>query len=214
MAAALDLDPQHLEKAEERLFALRAMARKHGAAVEELPAIRERLSTRLAAVAAGEGSLKKLAAAEAKTKAAFLAAAETLSKVRAGAAAKLDKAVAAELPPLKLDKARFEHTGSLRCAHTDRALESIKAEADWVRTTLNDTSMSVQSRAQIEHETGSKGFVGGVLSADAGTILPLEYVRGLAAGIESRGVPIYENTPVTGMSRADDKRVELIRPRA
>ncbi|QTD93748.1 NAD(P)/FAD-dependent oxidoreductase [Burkholderia anthina] len=122
------------------------------------------------------------------------------------------RAVEALLDEFKLDKARFEHTGSLRCAHTDRALESIKAEADWVRTTLNDTSMSVQSRAQIEHETGSKGFVGGVLSADAGTILPLEYVRGLAAGVESRGVPIYENTPVIGMSRADDKRVVLKAP--
>jgi DNA repair protein RecN (Recombination protein N) len=107
VAAALDLDPQHLEKAEERLFALRAMARKHSASVEELPAIRERLSARLAAVDAGGDSLKTLAAAEAKAKAAFVAAAETLSKARAGAAAKLDKAVAAELPPLKLDKARF-----------------------------------------------------------------------------------------------------------
>ncbi len=107
VAAALDLDPQNLEKAEERLFALRAMARKHNAAVEELPAIRERLSARLSAVDAGGDSLKKLAAAEAKTKAAFTAAAETLSKARTGAAAKLDKAVATELPPLKLDKARF-----------------------------------------------------------------------------------------------------------
>jgi glycine/D-amino acid oxidase-like deaminating enzyme len=80
----------------------------------------------------------------------------------------------------RIDRARFEHTGSLRCAHTERALDAICAEADWVRTTLNDTSMTVQSRAEVERETGSKGFVGGVLSADAGTILPLEYVRGLA----------------------------------
>jgi glycine/D-amino acid oxidase-like deaminating enzyme len=102
----------------------------------------------------------------------------------------------------KLERARFEHTGSLRCAHTERALASIRAEADWVRTQLGDTSMTVQSRAEVTHETGSKGFVGGMLSADAGTILPLEYVRGIARGLTSRGVPIYESTPVLEMTRA------------
>ncbi|BBP99839.1 oxidoreductase [Burkholderia sp. SFA1] len=112
----------------------------------------------------------------------------------------------------KLERARFEHTGSLRCAHTERALESICAEANWVRTVLNDTSMSVQSRAQVEHETGSKGFVGGVLSADAGTILPLEYVRGIAAGLTARGVSIYESTPVIEMTRERDGRVLMKAP--
>jgi gamma-glutamylputrescine oxidase len=122
------------------------------------------------------------------------------------------RAVEALLDEFKLERARFEHTGSLRCAHTGRAFDAIKAEADWVRTTLKDTSMNVQSRAEIEHETGSKGFVGGVLSADAGTILPLEYVRGIAAGLTARGVPVFEATPVIGMSRADDGRVIVKAP--
>lgn len=113
----------------------------------------------------------------------------------------------------KLERARFEHTGSLRCAHTERALASICAEADWVRTALGDTSMTVLSREDVTRETGSKGFVGGVLSADAGTILPLEYVRGLARGIAARGVPIYESTPVLEMRRtAGDPRVKLRTP--
>ncbi|HEY1723532.1 MAG TPA: DNA repair protein RecN [Magnetospirillaceae bacterium] len=107
VAAALDLDPAHLEKAEERLFALRALARKHNASVDELPAIRERLSAKLNAVDAGGDSLKSLSTAEAKAKTAFSTAAAALSKARNAAAAKLDKAVATELPPLKLDKARF-----------------------------------------------------------------------------------------------------------
>ena len=112
-----------------------------------------------------------------------------------------------------LERARFEHTGSLRCAHTERAFASIRAEADWVRTTLGDTSMTVQSRDEVMRETGSKGFVGGVLSADAGTILPLEYVRGLARGIARRGVPIHESTPVLEMRRAPgDTRVTLRTP--
>ena len=101
----------------------------------------------------------------------------------------------------KLEDAHFQHTGSLRCAHTERAFETIRAEADWVRQTLGDTSMSVQSRAEVAHETGSSAFVGGVLSADAGTILPLRYVRGLAAGLTARRVPIYESSPVIDMQR-------------
>nr|WP_235210557.1 FAD-binding oxidoreductase [Caballeronia sordidicola] len=103
----------------------------------------------------------------------------------------------------KLGQARFEHTGSLRCAHTERAFASIRAEAEWVKQQLGDTTMTVQSRAEVEHETGSKAFVGGVLSTDAGTILPLEYVRGIAAGLTRRKVDIYESTPVLEMTRAD-----------
>ncbi len=101
----------------------------------------------------------------------------------------------------KLERAHFEHTGSLRCAHTERAFASIRAEADWVRTQLGDASMSVLTRGEIALETGSDGFVGGVLSADAGTILPLEYVWGIARGLTARGVPIYEATPVLDMKR-------------
>jgi glycine/D-amino acid oxidase-like deaminating enzyme len=104
----------------------------------------------------------------------------------------------------KLERARFEHTGSLRCAHTERAFASIRAEADWVRTQLGDGSMSVLSREEITHETGSNGFVGGVLSADAGTILPLEYVCGIARALTARGVPIYESTPILDMTRVQD----------
>ncbi|MEM5383333.1 FAD-binding oxidoreductase [Paraburkholderia phymatum] len=104
----------------------------------------------------------------------------------------------------KIGRASFEHTGSLRCAHTERAFASIRAEADWVRTQLGDTSMTVLSREEVTHETGSKGFVGGVLSADAGTILPLEYVRGIARGLTARGVPIYESTPVLDIKRVQE----------
>jgi len=97
--------------------------------------------------------------------------------------------------------AGFEHTGSLRCAHTERALAACVAEADWVRASLGDRSMKPLTRAQTEEETGSQGFVGGVLSEDAGTILPLQYVLGIARGLVARGVPIYESTPVVAMER-------------
>ena len=98
--------------------------------------------------------------------------------------------------------AAFELTGSLRCAHTDRALAACVAEADWVRTALGDRTMTALTRAQVERETGSAAFVGGVLSADAGTILPLEYVLGIARGLAARGVPIHESTPVVAIEPA------------
>jgi glycine/D-amino acid oxidase-like deaminating enzyme len=100
-----------------------------------------------------------------------------------------------------ITRAEFELTGSLRCAHTERALAACVAEADWVRASLGDRSMKVLTRGQTEAETGSKGFVGGVLSEDAGTILPLEYVLGIARGLTARGVPIHESTPVVGIER-------------
>lgn len=102
----------------------------------------------------------------------------------------------------KLERACFEHTGSLRCAHTEKAFAAIRAEAEWVRTQLGDTSMTVHSREEVTRETGSAGFVGGVLSADAGTLLPLEYVNGIARGLTARGVPIYEATPIVDITRS------------
>ncbi|WP_448169037.1 NAD(P)/FAD-dependent oxidoreductase [Burkholderia ambifaria] len=100
-----------------------------------------------------------------------------------------------------LSGAQFERNGSLRCAHTERALAACVAEAEWVRKSLGDASMTSLTGVQVAEETGSTGFVGGVLSADAGTILPLEYVLGLARGLTARGVPIHAHTPVVAIRR-------------
>ncbi|MCY0389115.1 FAD-binding oxidoreductase [Robbsia sp. Bb-Pol-6] len=121
------------------------------------------------------------------------------------------RAVERLVDEFKLDAARLEHTGSLRCAHTDRALRSICAEADWVREQLGDASMTVLSRHEIAQETGSTAFVGGVLSADAGTILPLHYVRGIARGLRARDVGIHENTPVLALHRVDGNGGVILR---
>jgi DNA repair protein RecN (Recombination protein N) len=103
----IDLDPRHLEKVEERLFALRATARKHGIAVDGLAGLKDDLARSLAALDGSGDDLAGLARAEQAARAAYLEGARALSKARMGAAERLDKAVAAELPPLKLDKARF-----------------------------------------------------------------------------------------------------------
>ncbi len=100
-----------------------------------------------------------------------------------------------------IESAQFERTGNLRCAHTERALAAIIAEAQWAKSALGDRSMTVLSRSEVVAETGSAGFVGGVLNSDAGTVLPLEYVFGIARGIAAKGVPIYTLTPVTAIER-------------
>ncbi len=104
---ALEFDPGKLEKIEERLFALRAAARKHNVTVAELAPLAERMIAQLADLDDGESGLKKLAAAAKAARTAYVAAAETQGAARRKGAARLDKAVAAELGPLKLDKAKF-----------------------------------------------------------------------------------------------------------
>jgi len=104
---ALEFDPTRLEKIEERLFALRAMARKHNVAVAGLSELAEKFSAQLAALDDGEAGLKKLASEAKAARAAYVAAAEAQAAARRKGAARLDKAVAAELAPLKLERAKF-----------------------------------------------------------------------------------------------------------
>jgi DNA repair protein RecN (Recombination protein N) len=82
-------------------------SRKHQTTVDALPELRDALATRLASIDGGEAELTKLAAAAADARRGYLADAEALSVRRAKAASALDKAVTAELPPLKLERAVF-----------------------------------------------------------------------------------------------------------
>jgi DNA repair protein RecN (Recombination protein N) len=109
LAAAFDEEAAggDVEAVEARLFELRALARKHAVAVDELAGLRTALHDRLGTLEDGEDRLKSLAAAEVRARAAYLAAAEALCAARRAAAAGFDRAVAAELGPLKLDRARF-----------------------------------------------------------------------------------------------------------
>jgi DNA repair protein RecN (Recombination protein N) len=103
----LELDAGRAEQVEERLFALRAAARKHQATVDDLPRLRDEMAGRLAGLDAGAERLLAASAAARAARAAFAACAADLSKARAAAAERLADAVIAELAPLKLDKARF-----------------------------------------------------------------------------------------------------------
>ncbi|HEY4133938.1 MAG TPA: DNA repair protein RecN [Alphaproteobacteria bacterium] len=108
--ADLDADPQRLEQIEERLFALRALARKHDVDVDALSALRDDMARKLGSIDSAGADLKKLAAATAEARAAYMAAAAKLGEARRKAAARLDKAVNKELAPLKMEKASFRTT--------------------------------------------------------------------------------------------------------
>jgi len=96
-----------LEQVEDRLYALRACARKHRVTAEELPALYERLSAELELVSDGENKLDKLVAATLAAKAAYERLARMASDERAKAGKKLDKAIKTELAPLKMERANF-----------------------------------------------------------------------------------------------------------
>ena len=104
---AVRFDPRELERTEERLFALRAAARKHAVAVVDLPALAARMAADLAALESGEESLAELEKRAADARAAYDAQAAALSRGRRAAARRLEAAVAAELPALKLERAAF-----------------------------------------------------------------------------------------------------------
>ncbi|MXP24929.1 DNA repair protein RecN [Altererythrobacter indicus] len=106
-AQALQFEPTELDRIETRLFEMRALARKHGCQPDLLPA---RLAEMRKALASIEGSEAEISQLEQVARAAgelYRTLAEKLHAQRVEAAERLDKAVAAELAPLKLDAARF-----------------------------------------------------------------------------------------------------------
>jgi DNA repair protein RecN (Recombination protein N) len=105
--AAADFDPAELERIEERLFALRAASRKYSTPVDGLAALATRYAADVALIDAGADQLKKLEAAADAADKRYLAAAAKLSAARVKSAEKLNKAVNAELAPLKLERAKF-----------------------------------------------------------------------------------------------------------
>ena len=104
---ACAFDPRELERVEERLFALRGMARKYSCTVDGLPALAEKYAAELGDLSALIARVAKLGAEVAIASADYGKTAEVLSTGRHQAAAALETAVNAELPPLKLERARF-----------------------------------------------------------------------------------------------------------
>ena len=103
----LSFNPSELEDAEERLFAIRGLARKHQVLADELSSFADDLRARLAVVDGGAADLAVCEGDVATAQAAYDAAADRLTAKRAKSAKALDKAMAAELAPLKMERAVF-----------------------------------------------------------------------------------------------------------
>lgn len=103
-----EFDPRELERIEERLFALRAAGRKYQTPVDDLPALAAKLAGDLEALDHGEAELVRLEKEVAARESVLATKARMVSEKRHNAARALDEAIARELPPLKLERARFE----------------------------------------------------------------------------------------------------------
>lgn len=106
-AASMEDGVQGLDTVDDRLFALRRIARRHGVAVDDLPGLRDRLAAKLAGIDGQDARLAAAAKLDLERRATFIDAARILSEGRQTAGRKLDAAVGRELKPLKLDQARF-----------------------------------------------------------------------------------------------------------
>ncbi|MFH1159170.1 MAG: DNA repair protein RecN [Pseudomonadota bacterium] len=123
-----------LEEIEERYFALKECARKHRCAADDLPRIHSELSKKLRLITHREDALAELKQAAAAVRNKFIALASAISDARRKAAQKLGKAVNAELPALKLDKAGF----FVECVRSD-------AEPDWGPEGFDKVQFSVST---------------------------------------------------------------------
>lgn len=112
-----------------------------------------------------------------------------------------------------LTDAGFRKSGTLKCAHSRKAFDHARAEADWLRNTMGDTGVHILEADAVAEETGTRSFVGGVLQDGAGTIQPLAYLRALWRTAQSRGIDLYANTPVQSVT-AEGRKVRLATPSA
>jgi DNA repair protein RecN (Recombination protein N) len=105
--SALDFNPLELEQLEERLFAIRALARKHNVLADDLGGFADDLRARLAVIDGGADKLGALDHSLVEAESGYRRCAAALSSARKSAAKRLDSAMAAELAPLKMERAVF-----------------------------------------------------------------------------------------------------------
>lgn len=106
----------------------------------------------------------------------------------------------ATLERFDLKDVGFRQVGALKCAHSSRAYDHACEEAAWLRDVLGEARLKTLSREAVAGETGTSGFVGGVLQENAGTIQPLSYLRGLWRSLPELGIQAFAETPVTDIA--------------
>lgn len=106
-SADINLNSDEQENIDSRLFALKDLARKHGVGIDELADTLQNFKARLTNIELGEDGINALRGAEQEKRQAYIEAANALRQARVKTASELDALVMAELPPLKMEKAKF-----------------------------------------------------------------------------------------------------------
>ena len=104
---SLNVAPGELELVEDRLFALRGLARKHGCQPDDLVDLAQDFRARLDRLDNGARSLDALVRAQAEAQTIYDDLAARLNATRQAAGARLDAEMAQELAPLKMERAVF-----------------------------------------------------------------------------------------------------------
>ncbi|MCK1543487.1 FAD-binding oxidoreductase [Bradyrhizobium sp. 160] len=103
-----------------------------------------------------------------------------------------------------ITSANLVRTGQVKAAHNETTLRAAIDEANWMTREMGSAAVRILDKNAVREETGSDIFVGGVLNPGSGGVHPLNYLRGLANGVASRGVPIFQESPVVKLRREKD----------
>lgn len=101
----------------------------------------------------------------------------------------------------------FARYGHITAANGPKAVKILEADIRWLRTQIKDSGPSALDRSRMRELVGTGVYPGGYLDPRAAGIHPLNYARGLASGLASRGTPIYVGSPVTAMHAESSRTI-------
>lgn len=148
----VSLNQNELDAVEERLFALKALARKHNTTIGELPQIWVQMSESLQHLARGEEDIENLRKLEEEARRKYIEKAVAVSQARLATALRLDGKIQAELPDLKMEKARF------------MTQISTKPETQWNENGRDEVCFMVSTNPNTPYGPISKIASGGELA--------------------------------------------------
>lgn len=148
----VSLNQNELDAVEERLFALKALARKHNTTIEELPQVWQQMEENLRNLELGEDDIENLRKLEEAAYKDYVKKATEVSQARLAAALRLDGKIQAELPDLKMEKARF------------MTQISTKPENQWNENGRDDVCFMVSTNPNTPYGSISKIASGGELA--------------------------------------------------
>lgn len=148
----VSLNQNELDAVEERLFALKALARKHNTTIEELPLVWQQMEENLRNLELGEDDIENLRKLEEAAYKDYVKKATEVSQARLAAALRLDGKIQAELPDLKMEKARF------------MTQISTKPENQWNENGRDDVCFMVSTNPNTPYGSISKIASGGELA--------------------------------------------------